>query len=221
MPKNLWFQAGMVHHITKKGYPMKSFWKTFLKGFVTILPLFITLYVVFWTIIYTESIVGGLLKMILPSKLYIHGLGIVGGFFLLYAVGLLMEKQVVIQKLSDFAEKQLKRIPVVKTFFSGLKNLIHFATTTPKEEDGVRKAVLVTITDDIRLVGFVTGDAAEHLGLAPVEEEKIVAVYLPMSYQIGGYTAYLPQSRIAALDMSLEEAMQVVLTAGVGKKRHI
>jgi len=199
---------------------MKSFWKTFLKGFVTILPLFLTLYFVFWAIIYAESLVGGLLKMILPSKFYIHGLGIIGGFLLLYAVGLLMEKQVVIQKLSHFAEEQMKRIPIVKTFFSSLKNLINFATSI-RGEDDVRKVVLVTLAEDIRLIGFVTGDAMDQLGFAPDNEEKLVSVYLPMSYMIGGYTAYLPQSRITPLDMSFEEATQVVLTAGIGNKKKI
>ncbi len=198
---------------------MKSFWKTFLKGFATVLPLFITLYVVFWTIVYAESLVGGLLKMILPSRFYIHGMGILGGFFILYALGLLMEKQVVIQKLSHFAEEQLNRIPVIKTLYGSVKNLINFATA--KEEHEIRKVVLVTIAHDIRLIGFVTGDAAEQLGFAPDNEEKLVAVYLPMSYMIGGYTAYLPQSRITPINLSFEEATQVVLTAGMGKNKKI
>ena len=198
---------------------MKSIWKTFLKGFVTILPLFITLYVVFWTIVYAESLVGGLLKMILPSRFYIHGMGIAGGLFLLYALGLLMEKQVVIQKLSHFAEEQLNRIPVIKTLYGSVKNLINFATA--KEEHEIRKVVLVALADDFRLIGFVTGDAVGQLGFAPDKEEKIVAVYLPMSYMIGGYMVYLPQSRITPLDMSFEEATQIVLTAGMGKNKKI
>jgi uncharacterized membrane protein len=198
---------------------MKSFWKTFLKGFATILPLFLTLYVIFWTIIYAESLVGGLLRMMLPSKLHIHGLGIVGGFFLLYAIGLLIEKKMVLHKLSNFAERQLKRIPVVKTFYSTVQSLMDFATT--KKENEIRKVVMVTVTDEIRLLGFVTGTAKDHLAYEMDDEDKMVAVYLPMSYQIGGYTAYLPQSKITPLDISFEEATQVVLTAGMGKKKKI
>jgi uncharacterized membrane protein len=196
---------------------MKSFWKTFLKGFATILPLFLTLYVIFWTIIYAESLVGGLLRMMLPSKLHIHGLGIVGGFFLLYAIGLLIEKQMVIHKLSNFAERQMKRIPVVKTFYSTVQSLMDFATT--KEENEIRTVVMVNVADEIRLLGFVTGNAKDQLSYETDDKDKMVAVYLPMSYQIGGYTAYLPQSKITPLDISFEEATQVVLTAGMGKKK--
>jgi uncharacterized membrane protein len=198
---------------------MKSFWKTFLTGFATILPLFITLYVVFWTIVYAESLVGGLLRMILPSKLHIHGLGIVGGFFLLYAIGVLIEKQMVIHKLSNFAERQLNRIPVIKTFYSTVQSLMDFATT--KEENEIRKVVMVTVADDIRLLGFVTGNAKDQLAYETDDEDKMVAVYMPMSYQMGGYTAYLPQSKITPLDIGFEEATQIILTAGMGKKKKV
>jgi uncharacterized membrane protein len=42
-----------------------------------------------------------------------------------------------------------------------------------------------------------------------------VAVYLPMSYQIGGYTTMIPRSAIQPVDMSIEEAMRFAVTAGM------
>ena len=45
--------------------------------------------------------------------------------------------------------------------------------------------------------------------------EDLVAVYLPMSYQIGGYTIYLPRSRVIETDLTVEQAMRIVLTGGV------
>ena len=196
---------------------MKSFWKTFLKGFVTVLPITVTIYLLFWIIISAESLIGGFFKMLLPKILYIPGMGIVGGFVLLYMIGLLMEKQLVIRKLSHFFERQVERIPVLKSFYRSLKNMINFVTDA-REGGELRKVVMVNLTDEIRLIGFVTGDARDHLGYTFDTEEKILAVYLPMSYQVGGYTLYLPESRIKPLDMGFEEATQIVLTAGIGKK---
>lgn len=49
--------------------------------------------------------------------------------------------------------------------------------------------------------------------------EKVVAVYLPMSYQIGGYTVYLPERYLRRLVMPVEEAMRMVLTAGMNRPR--
>ncbi|MFO8084503.1 MAG: DUF502 domain-containing protein [Desulfobacterales bacterium] len=198
---------------------MKSFWGTFIKGFVTVIPLVITLYLVFWIIVSAEAMVGGLLKMILSEKLYIPGMGIAGGIVLLYMLGLLMEKQMVVRKLSDFAERQVERIPVLKSFYSSLKNLMNFITAAKEEKGDLRRVVVVHLTDDLHLIGFVTGDAQDHLGYSPDNDEKTLAVYIPMSYQVGGYTVYLPQSRLTTLDMGFEEATQLVLTAGVGKKK--
>jgi uncharacterized membrane protein len=46
-------------------------------------------------------------------------------------------------------------------------------------------------------------------------KDGLVAVYFPMSYQIGGYTALLPRSRIERLDLPVEAAMRLVLTGGI------
>ena len=198
---------------------MKSFWGTLLKGFVTILPLAITLYIVFWIVGAAESIVGGALLLILPESLYIPGMGIVGGVFLLYALGLLMEKSGVMRKLSDFGERQLERIPVVKTVYSSIQNLMEFISLAREEGREERKAVLVNLGDNLRFIGFITGSAEDQLGYSPDEDEETVAVYLPMSYQVGGFTVYVPRSTTTSLDMGFEEATKLVLTAGVGTKK--
>jgi uncharacterized membrane protein len=45
--------------------------------------------------------------------------------------------------------------------------------------------------------------------------EGLVAVYFPMSYQIGGYTLYLPVAQLTETDLSVQEAMRMVLIGGV------
>lgn len=197
---------------------MKSFWRTFIKGFVTVIPLFISLYLVFWILVTAESLVYGILKIVLTDKLYVPGMGIAAALVVFYMLGLLIEKQRLVRRLSDFTERQVKRIPVLKSFYSSLKSLMDFVTAA-KEEEKLGKVVMVSLTNDIQLLGFVTGDAQDHLGYSLDETEKIMAVYIPMSYQVGGYTIYLPQSRMTPLDMGFEEATRLVLTAGVGKKK--
>ena len=49
--------------------------------------------------------------------------------------------------------------------------------------------------------------------------EDPVAVYMPMSYQIGGYTLFLPRSCLTPLDIPFEQAMKLVLTGSVTKDR--
>jgi len=64
-----------------------------------------------------------------------------------------------------------------------------------------------------RLIGFVTQEHANTLGIGGGDD--LVAVYLPMSYQIGGYTVYLPRSKVTETELTVEQAMRIVLTGGV------
>jgi uncharacterized membrane protein len=64
-----------------------------------------------------------------------------------------------------------------------------------------------------RLIGFVTQEHANTLGLGGADD--LIAVYLPMSYQIGGYTIYVPRSRVTETELTVEQAMRIALTGGV------
>jgi len=46
---------------------------------------------------------------------------------------------------------------------------------------------------------------------------KLLTVYIPMSYMVGGFTLFLPESKIKRLDWSFEKAMRFALTAGVSQ----
>jgi uncharacterized membrane protein len=48
-----------------------------------------------------------------------------------------------------------------------------------------------------------------------VEGKDMLMVYFPMSYQIGGFTLTVPESAVTRLDISMEDAMRHVLTAGM------
>ncbi len=198
---------------------MKSLWGTLLKGFVTILPLVITLWVVYWVIVTAEALIGGIFALILPDPVYFPGMGIIGGILLLYALGLLMEKSGIMRKISGFAGRQLERIPLVKTVYSSMQDLMDFISLAREEGGQDRKPVLATLGENVQLIGFITGTVQEQLGHTPETDEEIVAVYLPMSYQVGGFTVYIPRSRTTPLDMGFEEATKLVLTAGVGSRQ--
>ena len=71
----------------------------------------------------------------------------------------------------------------------------------------------LALPGNMRLLGFVTrADFSHAPGIARADE---VAVYLPMSYQVGGYTVLVPRSACTPVDMSREEALKFILTAGL------
>lgn len=70
----------------------------------------------------------------------------------------------------------------------------------------------------MELVGFVTQDDPARLPPSFRDRDSVL-VYLPMSYMVGGYTVLIPRKDLRPLDMTRDEAMQFVLTAGItGKK---
>jgi uncharacterized membrane protein len=195
---------------------MKTFANIFFKGLVAILPLILTIWVIMWLGTTAESFFGGLLQTYLPEDYYWPGMGVVIGIALVFAIGLLMEIWLV-RKLFQLAEKIIEKIPLVKTVYGGLRDLMDLITKTTQEKD-LQRVVVVTLGEDTRLIGFTTVEDTGELPEALSEEQR-VAVYLPMSYQLGGYTVFVPKSKISQLDWSMEYAMRYALTAGVSSSR--
>jgi uncharacterized membrane protein len=80
------------------------------------------------------------------------------------------------------------------------------------------KVVLVKIPgQEFEMLGFVTREDFSRLPLQITINDPI-AVYLPMSYQIGGYTLFLPRSCLTPVDISFEDGMKLVLTGSVARK---
>lgn len=190
---------------------MRRLRNTFLKGLAAVLPVSLTIYLVVWLGALAESILGAPLRVLLPSGKYWPGLGLLVGFVLVLVVGVLVDAYVV-RRLFRFGESLLARIPIVKTIFGALKDFTRFLPAGGKSRD--LKRVVMWQMGAARLIGFVT---EEHVSarLLGGQRQDIVAVYFPMSYQIGGYTLYLPTTELHETDLSVEEGMRLVLIGGV------
>lgn len=192
---------------------MKTLGRIVLKGLLTILPIGLTLYFIYWLGVTAESVLSGPLKWLLPPDLYWPGMGLIAGFLLLIFIGLLVNAYIV-RRVLEFGESLLLRVPFVKTVFSALRDLTGLMRVG--EAGGELQRVVMVDFGPGRLLGFVTQENASLPGFGT--DEALVAVYLPMSYQIGGYTLYLPRERITPTDLSVEAAMRIVLTGGLQNK---
>lgn len=192
--------------------------KLFLQGLVVVLPITITLAVIYWFASTAEAFLGGLVQFLAPGWRYWTGLGVLLGLALVFAVGLMMNAWIT-RRLLVHAEALMGRIPVVKSIYGGLRDLAKFLSRDGSK-DGFHQVVMVSVTEHIRVVGFVTRE--DFAGLPDkMGAADTVAVYLPMSYQIGGYTVFLPKSAIQAIDMSVEDAMRFTLTAGMSNAQEL
>lgn len=190
---------------------MRRLRNTFLKGLATVLPVVLTIYLVWWLGVNAEAILGGWLRAVLPEHWYFPGLGLLVSFLLVLIVGLLIQAYIV-QRLLRLGEQLLERIPIVKTIFGALKDFSRFLPAGDKRRE--LKRVVLWRVGSARIIGFVTEEHVHPRMLAQPDPD-LVAVYFPMSYQIGGYTLYLPKSELEETQLSVEEAMRLVLIGGV------
>ncbi len=188
----------------------------FLRGMVVVLPITLTVALLAWLATTTENFLGELIRYLLPDLQYWPGLGIVLGFALIFAAGILVSARIA-RRLLGYAESLLERIPVVKSIYLSIRDIATFMSQDSQK--GFRQVVAVRI-QEMRLIGFVTTEDPKGLP-GKTAADKIIGVYLPMSYGIGGYTVYLPKALVEPLDMSLEDAMRVTMSGGVstGNKR--
>ncbi|MFD2112009.1 DUF502 domain-containing protein [Thiorhodococcus fuscus] len=182
--------------------------KWFLQGLALLAPLVITIAFLVWLGRSVELFMGDLMRVLIPSGWYLPGMGLAAGVALTLVAGLLANLFLV-RWLLERAERVLDRIPLVKSLFQGLKDVSRFLANDRDEEVG--RPVVVDI-QGARLVGFVMQERAGLPGIA--SDGDLVAVYLPMSYQLGGFTLYLDRDRITQLDVGADRAMRAVLTGG-------
>jgi uncharacterized membrane protein len=200
---------------------------TFLKGLAALLPVALTIFFVYWLASTAESIASGPLRALLPEDRYWPGLGLLAACILILIVGVLVDAYIV-RRLWRFGESLIARIPIVKSIFGALKDFTRFLPAGGKARD--LKRVVIWRVQTAHLIGFVTEEelspklfgahadpeSATHAGTpADMQGADLVAVYFPMSYQIGGYTLYIHKSELQETALSVEEGMRLVLIGGV------
>ncbi|MGD8547494.1 MAG: DUF502 domain-containing protein [Thiohalophilus sp.] len=194
---------------------MSYLWKTVFKGLATVLPVALTLYLIYWLGLSIEKGLHPVITTVISEEKYIPGMGLVAGVVLLFFVGL-MVNAFIIRQLIWLVEKLLERIPLVKSIYGSLHDFMDYFAAG-KSRGGLKQVVLVSM-GEAHLIGFMTRDRITDLpGITTQNGDEIVAVYMPFSYQIGGYTLYLPRSRVTPVDIPMEEAMRRVLTAELSK----
>jgi len=191
---------------------MKALANIFLKGLLVVLPLAITFGLLYWLLETFEQLLSVPLRAMLPEGWYITGMSIVFAVALIFVCGILVQTYFT-KHFFQWLEWLLSKIPLVKTFYGGSKDIMQFAFGNRTQ--GMSKVVSVEIADNVRLIGFIT---RENVSLEGGEGE-LLAVYFPLSYQIGGHLVYVPREKCLALDLTVEKALQQIFTAHITQSK--
>ena len=183
---------------------------TFVNGLIVVTPVIVTCYIVgaalWWLDVRLRQALGHVVGTSYP------GLGIAVGMVGIYAVGLLTRTWL-FRILLRTGEKVLARIPLVKSLYSAIRDLLQFLGGANSASRG-SPAVLTLKNGAARMLCIRTRQKARSF--IP-DGEDLVPVYLPMSFQIGGFTVYVPRAAVQEIEgMTVEELLKVAITAGIG-----
>jgi uncharacterized membrane protein len=140
---------------------------------------------------------------------YIPGFGLLVTILIITVIGWLAT-QYLSKTLISWLENLLSRIPLVKSLYKIVKETMQ---SFFGEKRAFSKVALIRMPGtSLRILGFIT---SEELAGLTSRLEGHIAVYVPQSFQVAGMTVIVPQEDVEILDVSAEEAMRFILSAGV------
>ena len=195
---------------------MKKLTLFFFRGLLTVLPLGLTLYIIFILITVSEKYASLLIQPLL-GHLYFPGIGLLIAIAFIIILGFLIS-QPFLYKIFGLLELPFTNLPVVNSVYNSIKSFAEYFSDDKKTKSN--QVVIVTMPGtEIKLIGLVTRE--NLVGIIPEENEEslksMISVYIPMSYMVGGYTIFVHEKSIKRIDMSVEEAMKNSLLAWLTK----
>jgi uncharacterized membrane protein len=189
---------------------MRFLAKLFFRGLAAILPLALTGYLVYAAVNAGEALLHGIIKQF--TDWYWPGMGFAFSIVLVMLVGLLMYSFIV-RTIYRRVTALVARIPIIKSVYGMLVDVLQMFGTGDNRP--FHQVVLVRLESGLEQLGFLT--RPDFHDLPAIGEDK-VAVYLPMSYQLGGFTVVVAKDRVREIDMKAEEALRFCVTAGVTQR---
>lgn len=200
---------------------LRAFGKTVFAGMAITVPFIISIAVIYWLATSIESVVRSLYRSAGGAELPHSNLGfaiatflgVVGGVAAFWLIGTLT-RMYVGRKLVQLVESLLLYIPLVKSLYEATRDMMRFFGG---EKTRGSKVVYVSLAGgQIQMLGLLTN--AEPRGYQHHADEPPgrVAVWLPMSYQLGGFMIYVRPEQIRPANMTVEQAMKICATADMG-----
>jgi uncharacterized membrane protein len=177
---------------------MRRLLNYFLRGLVLVAPLAITLYVCWIVFVRIDGWLG------LP----VPGLGFVLTIVLITLVGFL-GSNLITRGMVAIVEQAVSRLPFVRLLYTSTKDLLNAFVGEKRRFD---KPVLVRLSmqSEARMVGFVTQESLDRLGLP-----GYASVYFPQSYNFAGNLVVFPSSQLQPLDAASADVMAFIVSGGV------
>lgn len=195
---------------------MNSLTRSFLVGLSILLPVVLSIQLIIWLVSTMESWLKSLWLLLLSESLYFPGLALLSFLAITTAIGIL-SRQSALRSILKLPGLTLERIPVVKYIYSTIKDFLDLMGGKTFSDQSVVWVTLPQVQG--KLLGIVTKQGSDKGSrLSDIIDDEDVAVYLPMSYQAGGYMLVVPKSQVEKTDLTPGEALHLIMSAGLGQK---
>lgn len=173
----------------------------FFRGLLLLVPVTVIVWAAWRALAFLDGII--------PTE--IPGLGILILLAIITVAGWL-GTTILFQPLAEIGDEVLQRVPVIKTMYGALKDMMEALVGSKRKFD---RPVLVRFGGgvDAERVGFITQEDLEHLGIGA---EK-VAVYFPHSFAWSGNLLIVPRTNVTPLDANAADIMKFAVSGGVSK----
>ena len=189
--------------------------KYFLSGLVVFLPISLTIYLFFLAIDFFDGILGKYLEPFFAENFgfYFSGLSIIIGVSIIILIGFLATNFLG-KKIYHFFDGMLERLPIFKSIYMAMKEMATFLFARDRFSS-FKKVVLVEYPrKGIYAFGFLTNDTSERI--AKKTKKELCNVFLPSAPgPLTGYVVLVPKNEIVLLDISVEDAIKVIVSGGV------
>ncbi|MDW4497815.1 DUF502 domain-containing protein [Sulfitobacter sp. D35] len=201
---------------------------SFLTGIVVIAPVGLTIWLI-WSVIgwidgfvlpfvpeqyKPDRLIQDYLGLDPSVQINIRGIGVV--IFLIFTtiVGW-AAKGIIGRSLIRFAESLVERTPVVRSIYSGIKQISE--TVFAQSDRSFETACLLEYPrKGIWALGFVSTSTKGELARRANNGEPMVSVFLPTTPNpTSGFLLFVPEKDVIPLDMSVEDAAKLVISAGL------
>lgn len=200
----------------------------FLTGLVVIAPVGLTIWLI-WSVVgwidgfvlplvplqyHPDRLIQDLLGLDRSVQINIRGIGVV--IFLLFTMVVgWMAKGLIGRSFIRFAESLVERTPVVRSIYSGIKQISE--TIFAQSERSFEQACIIEYPrKGIYAIGFVSTMAKGEIAAKAHPEGEMMSIFLPTTPNpTSGFLLFLPKEDVMILDMSVEDAAKLVISAGL------
>ncbi len=191
---------------------------SFLTGLIVIAPIGLTIWLI-WTLM---GWIDGFVLPLVPDRfnpeqyigINLRGVGVAIGLIFTVIVGW-AAKGLLGRSLIRWAESLVERTPVVRSIYSGIKQIAE--TVFAQSERSFEKACLIEYPRrGIWAIGFISTDTKGEVAAKTGVENGMVSVFVPTTPNpTSGFLLFFPKDDVMELDMTIEEAAKLVISAGL------